>query len=854
MLKRLLLLSAAAALALGCSPGKQAAGTAPLEVSWQMAGNMQGPDNAYYKTVFTLHNTSDKPLDNNWVIYYNQFPRVPLHTDSTALKAEKIVANFYRLYPTEHYRSIAPGDSLQVTILFRGSSSKAIEAPMGMYFVPCDQQGRELAPQKMNPVKVSGFDPATTARRNRNDRYPYPTGQFQYEQDKDLVLDAPLKSLDIIPTVKQGSQSADTVAIDRRIAVSAPAELENEASFLRETLESDYDALLTDSAAYPVALSLDPSASWRNDESYRLSLTPQGARITGASPAGVFYGIQTLRAILGTSSLPLRTPAVEVDDYPDLEYRGMHLDIARNFQTPDAVKRLLDMMAYYKLNVFHFHFNDDESWRLEIPGIPELTSYGARRGHTLDEKDVLHPTYGSGPFADDSTSHGYGQYTREQFIDLLRYATRLHIRVIPEIETPGHARAAIYSMKHRYEKYKDSDMEEAMRYLLHDPQDTSTYTSAQGFHDNVMCVANEGVYRFLEKVVDEIQQMYREAGAPLEGIQTGGDEVPRGSWLGSPACQALIAQGTVASTDDLRDYYTERLKSILDAKGLKFYGWMEIATKKKKVNPKFQKAGFTAYCWDTVGSWGGEEVPYHLANSGVDIVLCNAPNLYFDFAYNKHAQEPGLYWGGWVNERDSYNLLPFDVYRSVRLGLNGQVLDWDKAPYKANGQAKERLSAEGKKHIRGIQGELWSETIKGEAMMQYYIFPKIAGLAERAWDAEPAWARIAARSAREEAYNRALGAYLTKIARHEMPLWEKKGINFRLAAPGVEIKDGLLYITNSVPGTSVHYTTDGSLPTEQSPVWTAPVPVEGTDIQAVTIGLGKKSLPSKYFAAEKTAE
>ena len=275
---------------------------------------------------------------------------------------------------------------------------------------------------------------------------------------------------------------------------------------------------------------------------------------------------------------------------------------------------------------------------------------------------------------------------------------------------------------------------------------------------------------------------------------------------------------------------------------------MEIATKKGKVNPKFQNAGFVAYCWDTVGGWGGEEMPYHLANAGVDVILCNAPNLYFDFAYNKHAEEPGLYWGGWVNERDSYNLLPYDMYRSVRIALNGTPMDWDKAIKKANGTPKERLTAEGKKHILGIQGELWSETIKGEQMMQYYIFPKIVGLAERAWDAVPDWSMISGKQTREKAYNEALGAYLTKIARKEMPYWEKQGINFRLASPGIEIKDGMLYISNSVPGTSVHYTTDGSEPTEQSPIWTAPVPVEGTNIRAATIGFGKKSVTFQYQA------
>ncbi len=847
MLKQLLLSALIIPALAACSSGKKAAEVAPVEVSWAMQGNQKGPNNIYYQTEFCFRNTSDKPLDNNWAIYYNQFPRVPLHSDSSAVKAQQIVGNFYRIYPTEYYKPIAPGDSLKVTILFRGSSIKEIEAPMGMYFVPCDADGQELTPMKMAPVKVAPYG-NDIHKRNSGDNYPYPTGQFLYAQDQGIVLGQPLKDYDIIPSVKSAVPGQDTVVIGKKISVSAPEELKNEADFLSGKLKKDYGAEVgTSEGAYPVKLALDPSLKAKNDEAYAVSLAKDGAVITGATPAAVLLGVQTLRGIIGVTQLPVSLQSVAIEDQPDFAYRGFMLDIARNFQTKETIEKVLDQMSYYKLNKFHFHFNDDESWRLEIPGLPELTEYGARRGHTLDEKNMLHPTYGSGPFADDPTSRGYGYFTREQFIDLLRYATKLHIDVIPEIETPGHARAAVYSMKARYEKYKDSDMDKAMEYLMSDDADTSKYTSAQGFHDNVMCVAREGVYNFLDKVVTEIQAMYKEAGAPLYAIQTGGDEVPRGSWLGSPVCQALVESGKVESLGDLRDYFTERFKKILDDKGLKYYGWMEIASKKGKPNPKFQNAGFTAYCWDTVGEWGGEQVPYILANAGIDIILCNAPNLYLDFAYNKHPQEPGLYWGGWVNERNTYDLLPYDVYRSVRMGMRGDVMDWDKANHKPDGSLKEQLTAEGRKHIRGLQAELWHETVKSEDMMEYYMFPKILGMAERAWNAVPRWSLVKDAKQRDAEYGLGLGEYLTKIAVKEMPYFQREGLNFRVASPGIEIKDGMLYISNSVPGAAVHYTTDGSTPDEKSPVWTAPVAVEGTNVKAVTTAFGKKSTVSEYI-------
>ena len=229
----------------------------------------------------------------------------------------------------------------------------------------------------------------------------------------------------------------------------------------------------------------------------------------------------------------MRLEAMSIQDYPDLLYRGQMLDIARNYTTVDHLKKLIDILSSYKLNVLQFHFSDDEGWRLEIPGLEELTAIGSRRGHTTDEKDWLYPAYDGGydPYAATS---GNGYYTREEFIDLLRYAAERHVQVIPEIESPGHARAAIVAMNVRYKKYIDTDPEKAKEYLLSDLQDTSRYVSAQAYTDNVMNVALPSTYRFMEKVIQEIVAMYKEAGAPLTTIHLGGDEVAKGAWMGSP--------------------------------------------------------------------------------------------------------------------------------------------------------------------------------------------------------------------------------------------------------------------------------------------------------------------------------
>ena len=222
--------------------------------------------------------------------------------------------------------------------------------------------------------------------------------------------------------------------------------------------------------------------------------------------------------------MPYRLEAMFVEDYPDLLYRGQMIDIARNFTTVDNLKKLIDIFASYKMNVRHFHFADDEAWRLDIPGLEELIAVGSRRGHTVDESRCLYPCYDGGCDPDAATV-GNGHYSREDFIGLVRYAAERHIRVIPEIESPGHARAAIVSMKARYNKYKETDMAKATEYLLSEPEDTSRYESVQYYTDNVINVALPSSYRFMEKVIRELAAMYKEAGVPLSTVHLGGDEV-----------------------------------------------------------------------------------------------------------------------------------------------------------------------------------------------------------------------------------------------------------------------------------------------------------------------------------------
>jgi hexosaminidase len=483
-------------------------------------------------------------------------------------------------------------------------------------------------------------------------------------------------------------------------------------------------------------------------------------------------------------------------------------------------------MAFYKLNKLHFHLTDDEGWRLEIPGLPELTDVGAKRGVSVDGEPMLPPAYGSGGLADEQISAGTGYYTKSQFIDLLRFATQHHIEVIPEINGPGHARAAIIAMKARYEKLMGQGKEsDARAYLLSDLNDASKYSSAQNYHDNVICVCQEYTYTFLEKVISEVVAMYREAEAPLNIVHTGGDEVPHGAWTGSPECSRLIKdEQNLNSVDDLHPYFVQRYLDIAKKYDLEIAGWEEITLKHTEEgnvpNPEFLNKGVIPYAWNAIVGGGGEDMAYQLANLGYKVVMCNASNLYFDLAYTYEPEEPGLFWAGYIDTKNAFELTPSNIFLSIledELGnpLDGITLSKDRIPLRPGAE----------ENILGIQGALWSETLKNTQMVEYSLLPKMLGLAERAWAASPPWANATSRQELKRSIDREWSNFTNRIGKLELPRLDylNGGYFYRISPPGAKIENGKLYINSEYPGLQLRYTTDGSDPNPFSTEYEAPV-------------------------------
>ena len=803
---------------------------APMSLTWKMGAVEVQP--GYYENSFVLKNISDVPLEKDWIIYYSQLPREILQEESAPVKVEVVNANFFRMYPAENFQPLAPGDSLTVKFCCTNGLKKMSHAPEGTYWVSQSgsKQGIPL-PVGLTIQPLKGME--------TEDWYPAP--DKIYASNLALETTAQLQQTDIFPSVKEAvpATGKEGFAIENKVKLTFHPDFANEAELLKEKLATIHGLEVVSEAPVTVHLDYLPERETAvNGEYYRIDTGNGLINISASTSHGIFNGTQTLLSLLKGQEKLFRLEALSIRDYPDLPYRGQMLDIARNFTTVEHLKKLVDVISSYKLNVLHFHFSDDEGWRLEIPGLEELTSVGARRGHTTDELECLYPGY-DGNYDPSAATSGNGYYTREEFIDLLRYAAQRHVRVIPEIESPGHARAAIVSMKARYHKYVNTAPEKANEYLLSDAQDTSRYVSAQSYTDNVINVALPSTYRFMEKVIRELIAMYEEAEVPLTTIHLGGDEVPEGVWMGSPVCRTFMDENGMTSAYELSEYYITKMADYLQQHHLQFSGWQEVALGHPETTDRhLNQLAAGVYCWNTVPEWEADEIPYQIANKGYPVILCNVNNFYLDLAYDAHPYERGLSWAGYVDESKGFSMLPYSIYRSSRTDMAGNPVDPDIA-----GKGKTTLTASGKEHIQGVQAQLFAETIRDFEWVEYYTFPKILGLVERGWNAFPAWSTLTGEKERQ-AFNKELGLFYSKVSEKEMPHWASRSINFRLPHPGLCIKEGQLHASTPIRGGEIRYTTDGTEPTLRSELWKAPVACDASVVKAKLFYLNKESVTS----------
>ncbi|WP_162558683.1 family 20 glycosylhydrolase [Robertkochia solimangrovi] len=809
-------------LSVCCKP-KEEGRQSDLEVSWQLLANNLNDKNAFQARLDVI-NRNDEPLRDNWELFLNY--SACRFIDTTAMSGsvtiQNVAGDFYRISPADTYTPIAPGDTLKIPVVAASWVIKDTDAPSGFYFILDRDDAHPLTPE----VSVRVATNLEMMKRNAKDFTEVPTAESIYQKNTRVHR---LKESEIgLVTPKPFSEKRNGQFFQRQGSLklfSAP-EFKEEILFLKEQIESVYrDSIkvaFADSADLAdifLGLSENISSSPGVGESYTLHTGEDGIRLTAVTGKGAFYGLQSLLSVLKFNRGMATAEGVDIIDMPRFSYRGLHLDVARNFQSKEAVMKLLDVMARYKLNKFHFHLTDDEGWRVEISGLPELTAVGGKRIHTRNELDGLHHQYGSA-----ESESGSGFYSKEDYIEILRYARERKIEVIPEIDMPGHARAAIVAMKARENYYlSKGDTLKAKEYLLHDPEDHSVYRSVQNYHDNVVSPCVESTYTFLAKVVDELKNMHEIAGLPLNTVHTGGDEVPFGVWEASEKCAALD-EGGHFSREQVKIYFLRRFSEILKERGLHAAGWEEVGLtieelpdgrELKIVNTEFVKDDLRLYAWNSIYGGGGEELAYKLANAGYKVVMSNVTHLYFDMAYSKDSREPGFYWGGFVSEEEPFRFKPFDIYDDLKEDVNGRPIP---ASELVN---KERLTASGKNNIMGIQGQLWAETVKSPERMEYMMVPKLVGLAERAWSEAPEW------NSGTDTYEAAWNEYVNRLGLRELPGLDtiNGGYHYRIPIPGAKVVNDTLFANIDIPGLIIRYTTDGSLPDASSKVYSGPVPV-----------------------------
>jgi hexosaminidase len=806
-----------------------------LSVSWRVMENHHD-DKSQFLSALTLANTGKSTFPSSgWTLYFNFVRNILPGSVTGGVAIDRVNGDLFRLRPLPEFKAIAPGKKIEIQFAAADWVVNFTDAPAGLYLV------WDSAPTHGVAIERYVIEPSTEPKqylRFPQDKIGLVTPDMIFAKNETITSLPDEAITKIFPTPKKYDVTKGNLDLMQISLIQYDPAFGREADYLADELTvllKKKPVLKEGTDALENAIVIRKGES--SKEGYTLKVNGNTIHIRAADGAGVFYAIQSLKTLVPARALrgdakEIMIPACEVSDEPRFPHRAFFLDVSRNFQSKAQILKLIDLMSLYKLNVLHFHLNDDEGWRLEIPGLPELTEVGSRRGHTLDNSEFLQPSFGSGP--DINNPAGSGFYSKADYLEILKYATTRHITVIPEIETPGHARAAIKSMEARYQRMmKAGKPEEASEYRLHHPDDQSVYRSVQGWNDNVIDVGMPSAYRFLEKVVDEISAMYVEAQAPLQFVHFGGDEVPAGVWEKSPACRKVIDEDPkVNNVDDLWYYYFGKINAMLKRKNLKLYGWEEIAMRKTTLdgarhfipNPDFIPDQFQVDVWNNVLGWGSEDLAYKLANSGYKVVLSCVTHLYFDMAYYKAFDEPGYYWGAFVDVDKPFSFIPYDYFRNATEDRFGGPLD------RSVFVGKERLTEFGKQNIIGIQGLLWSENMNTPERMEYMTLPKIFGVAERAWAQDPAWATEKNPAKAKLSYDSAWTSFINTVGKRELPRLDfyHGGYLYRIPAPGAIVENGSVIANIQFPGLEIRYTTDGKDPDSKSKKYNGPVKGNGT--------------------------
>ena len=504
-------------------------------------------------------------------------------------------------------------------------------------------------------------------------------------------------------------------------------------------------------------------------EAYKLSVTPQQIKITASTPNGFYYGLQTLYQLLPVAiyskerarNAEWSVPCVEIEDTPTFRYRGAMLDVCRHFASIDYIKKFIDVLAVHKMNTFHWHLTDDQGWRIEIKKYPKLTEIGSQRSETM--VDYFYTHY---PFKYDGKPHG-GYYTQEEIKEVVAYAQSKYITVIPEIELPGHALAAIAS-------YPE---------LSCTPDSTYEVCKLWGVFDQVFC-PTDTFFQFMEGVMDEVVELF-----PSSYIHIGGDECPKYAWEHCSHCQKLIrdlglkddvtpnpVDGRKHTKEEkLQSYIVNRAEKYLNSKGRNIIGWDEIL-----------EGGLAPNA--TVMSWRGEGGGIEAAKQKHDVIMSPNTYLYFDYYQSKDVEQEPEAIGGYLPLERVYSYEPMPA----------------------------SLTPEEQKYIKGVQANLWTEYIPTFSQVEYMELPRMAALADIQWT-----------NPEHKDYQDFLQRLVRMVKIYDVYQYNYAKHVFDVTArfePNAET--GTVDVTlSTVDNCPVYYTLDGTDPTTASQLYTEPVKI-----------------------------
>ncbi|ODS09889.1 beta-N-acetylhexosaminidase [Vibrio scophthalmi] len=780
------------------------------------------------KVMMTLENQGEAVNAKDWTIYFHSI-RLILDVDSDQFKVTRVTGDLHKLEPTDKFDGFAAGEKVELGLIGEYWQLFATDFLPGAFVTAPDAEPKMIASLNTEDVSsfVSGLE-GDNLKRTPDDNNVFANAVTRFEKNADLAQQD--VSTTLLPTPLHVEAGTGSFSVAKGIAL--PSALFSAEQF--KALQAR-GALLDINLAGGLAVETQivPSEFPENlakAGAYELVIGEQGIKIVAFDQAGLFYGVQSIFGLVGEEAT---LPEIRIIDAPRFDYRGVMVDVARNFHSKDAILATLDQMAAYKMNKLHLHLTDDEGWRLEIPGLPELTDIGGQRCFDLDEQQCLLPQLGSGPTSDN---FGSGYFSKADYVEILKYAKARNIEVIPEIDMPAHARSAVVSMEARYDRLMAAGQtEQANEYRLMDPQDSSNVTTVQ-FYDKHSFInpCLDSSTRFVDKVISEVAAMHTEAGAPLTTWHFGGDEAKniklgagfqdvnaqdKVNWKGtidlsqqdkpfakSPQCKTLIENGTVSDYGHLPSYFAEEVSKIVAEKGIpNFQAWQDGLKYSEGGEKAFATENTRVNFWDVL-YWGGTSSVYEWSEKGYDVIVSNPDYVYMDMPYEADPQERGYYWATRATDtRKMFGFAPENMPQNAETSL-----DRDGNGFTGKGTIEA-------KPFYGLSAQLWSETVRTDEQYEYMVFPRVLAAAERAWH-EAEWendyqvgveysqnTNLVDKEARNQDYNR----FANVLGQRELAKLEKAGIDYRLPVPGAKIENGKLAMNSAFPGIELQYSIDG---------------------------------------------